>query len=226
MHIGILQTGTAPDALRLRHGDYPEHFETLLKNTGLTFSSWHVEEMDFPEGPEVCEGWLITGSRHGSYEDHPFIAPLEDLIRDIYAKDLPLVGICFGHQVIAQALGGLVEKFDGGWAVGPQDYTFGDRTLTLNAWHQDQVVTAPAEATVFASNEFCANAALVYGRKAFTIQPHPEHTPAFFVDLAEARGSVVPNDTMTAALARRDDTLDNHLVAEQIARFFHERTPV
>lgn len=224
MHIGILQTGTSPDAMRPRHGDYSDLFERLLAGRGLTFSTFDVEHMQFPQSPQQCGGWLITGSRHGAYEDHPFIPPLEDFIRAVYAADVPMVGICFGHQSIARALGGTVEKYAGGWAVGPQAYDFAGRDVTLNAWHQDQVTVAPEAAQVCGSNEFCANAALVYGDRIYTMQAHPEHTPEFFVDLAEARRGVVPDPVLDAALARKDVPLDDAVLAAQIARFFTERT--
>ena len=223
MHIGILQTGRAPDPLRPVHGDYSDLFERLLAGRGLTFSTWDVEHMQFPEGPHDAEGWLITGSRHGAYEDHPFIPPLEALVREIYAAGVPLVGVCFGHQIIAQALGGKVEKYAGGWAVGPTEYDFGGQTVRLNAWHQDQVTQAPEGARVLASNDFCANAALVYDDRAFTVQAHPEHTTEFFTDLAEARKGVVPAEVVEAALARRDQPVDNARLADQIARFFKQR---
>jgi GMP synthase-like glutamine amidotransferase len=84
--------------------------------------------MDFPKDIHDCDGWLITGSRFGAYEDHPFIPPLEDFIRAAYAAHVPVVGICFGHQIIAQAMGGKVEKYAGGWSVGPTEYNFGDQT--------------------------------------------------------------------------------------------------
>ncbi|MDA3887591.1 MAG: type 1 glutamine amidotransferase, partial [Allgaiera sp.] len=163
MRIGILQTGEAPEALRGQSGDYPAMFERLLEGHGFTFRTWRVIDMDLPESPEAADGWLITGSRHGAYEDHPWIAPLEDFIRAVHAARVPMVGICFGHQIIAQALGGKVEKFPGGWAVGPQDYDFQGRKVTLNAWHQDQVTRAPESARQVGSSPFCANAALAYG---------------------------------------------------------------
>jgi GMP synthase-like glutamine amidotransferase len=109
MLIGILQTGASPDALRDDFGDYPDFFEQLLAGRGLTFRRFRVETMEFPASVSACDGWLITGSRHGAYEDHPFIKPLESFIRDAYDARIPVVGICFGHQIIAQAMGGKVE---------------------------------------------------------------------------------------------------------------------
>ncbi|MGA0714206.1 MAG: peroxidase-related enzyme [Gemmobacter sp.] len=152
MHIGILQTGAAPDALRPDHGDYPDAFERLLAAEGFRFTTWRVEEMEFPPGIDAADGWLITGSRHGAYEDHPFIRPLEAFIRAALGAGVPVVGICFGHQIMAQAMGGRVERFAGGWAVGPTRYDFGGETLTLNAWHRDQVVAVPPGAEVIAQN--------------------------------------------------------------------------
>ena len=143
MKIGILQTGHSPPELIGENGNYGSLFVNLLDGQGFDFEIFDVLNMSFPSGPEVCDGWLITGSRHGAYEDLPFIAPLEDLIRAIIAADKPLVGICFGHQIIAQALGGTVEKFDGGWAVGRQTYAWMGEDVALNAWHQDQVTTLP-----------------------------------------------------------------------------------
>lgn len=225
MHIGILQAGHAPDAIIPDTGDFADLFRKLLAGQGLTFTTFNVVDMDFPAGTTVCDGWLITGSKHGAYEDHPFIPPLEDLIRDIYATDRPLVGICFGHQIIAQALGGKVEKFKDGWAVGRQTYDWNGDTVALNAWHQDQVVALPPEATVCASNDFCANAALIYGRKAFTVQPHPEFQSDFIDGLATHRGpGIVPDDKLNAVKADLAKPNDNSRLAALIGQFFRERS--
>lgn len=223
MRIGILQTGLAPDALAADMGDYPDMFARLLAGHGFTFQTYRVVEMEFPSGVHDADGWLLTGSRHGAYEDHAFIPPLESFIRASYAAAVPMVGVCFGHQIIAQALGGKVEKFKGGWAVGATDYDFDGEKLTLNAWHKDQVTQLPPGAQVVASNDFCANAALVYNDRAFTVQAHPEFRPEFVDGLMQTRGrGVVPEDLMARAAKRLDDPIDDATIAGRIATFFKQ----
>ncbi len=220
MQIGILQTGESPDALRADMGDYPDFFETLLAGRGLTFRRFAVLRNEFPADIHACDGWLITGSRFGAYEDHAWIPPLEDFIRAAYAAHVPVVGICFGHQIIAQAMGGRVEKYQGGWSVGPTEYDFGDRTYTLNAWHQDQVTQKPEGAQVLASTDFCANAALLYDDRMFTVQPHPEFRKEFIEGLIKFRGpGLVPDPILKAATDRLDTPTDSPSMADRIAQF-------
>jgi GMP synthase-like glutamine amidotransferase len=221
MQIGILQAGQAPDALKADSGDYPEMFHRLLAGHGLTFRTWHVEAMEFPASVRDAEGWLITGSRHGTYEDHPFIAPLEQFIRDANAAGVPVVGICFGHQIMAQAMGGRVERFGGGWTVGATEYDFGGEALTLNAWHRDQVTRAPEGAQVLAVADGCSIAALGYGDIMFSVQAHPEFRSDFVEGLMRTRGpGLVPDSLMAAARERLGAPLSASSVAGRIAAFF------
>jgi len=200
MKIGILQTGHAPDEVKGELGDYADMFARLLSGRGFEFEAFYVVDGQFPSGPTQADGWLITGSKHAAYEDHDWIAPLESLIRDIRDSGHPLIGICFGHQIIAQALGGKVEKFAGGWAVGPQSYDFEGETLSLNAWHQDQVTQLPDGAEVIASNDFCENAALMVGENILSIQPHPEFDAVMIEKLITHRGrGNVPADLLDQA---------------------------
>ncbi len=221
MHIGILQTGHAAPEVLARHGDYPAMFERLLAGRGLTFTTWAVVDGDFPDGPDAAEGWLITGSRHGAYEDLPWIARLEDLIRAIHAARRPLVGICFGHQTIAKALGGHVEKYQGGWSVGRTDYDVEGVTMALNAWHQDQVTADPEGARIIASSAACRNAGMVVGDRILTIQPHPEFDGPTVAALIEHRGrGTVPDALLDTAAARTAEPLHSAAMAERIAQFF------
>ncbi|MFN4101684.1 MAG: type 1 glutamine amidotransferase, partial [Pararhodobacter sp.] len=220
MKIGILQTGDTPDALA-DHGSYPDMFERLLAGRGFNFARWRVNGMELPASVAECDGWLITGSRHGVYEDHPFIAPLEQFIRDAIAAGVPVAGVCFGHQIMAQALGGKVEKFAGGWSVGPCTYDFGGETLILNAWHQDQVVELPPGAVTMATSPFCEFAALAYGKTGYSVQAHPEYGDDFIAGLIEHRGrGVVPDSQLAEAQAKMGAPLDNARIADQLDSFF------
>ncbi len=221
MHIGLLQTGHLHGAVRERIGDYPDMFVRLLGAHGLTFTTWDVEGMKLPPGPDAAEGWLITGSRHGVYEDHPWIPPLEALIRDIVASGRPLLGICFGHQIVAQALGGHVEKFAGGWSVGRHHYTTetGER-LALNAWHQDQVVRPPQGARTIARSEFTEHAAFAIGDTVLTWQPHPEFGESEIAALIEHRSAAVEPERVAAARDRLGEPTDRERLGARLADFF------
>ena len=221
MKIGILQTGHAPQDLLGEFGDYDLMFRNMLDGHGFAFDTYAVVDDQFPAGPEAADGWLITGSRHGAYEDHAWIPPLEQLIRDIHAQKRPLIGVCFGHQIIAQALGGKVEKFAGGWAIGRTEYEMDGSRLALNAWHQDQVTRLPDGARVLAGNAFCENAVVAYGDDILTVQPHPEYGADFIAGLIRTRGpGLIPEDQLRAAEATLDGPVANDSFANRLAEFF------
>ncbi|MCF3973575.1 type 1 glutamine amidotransferase [Paracoccus salsus] len=223
MRIGILQCGQSPSQLKDEMGDYPDMFIRLLGGRGFEFRTWLVEEMQFPDDVHDADGWLLTGSRHGAYDDLAFIPPLEDFIRGAYAAPVPMVGICFGHQLIAQALGGQVIAHPQGWAVGTTDYDFEGEKVTLNAWHRDQVAAPPDDARVIARNEFCENAALIYGDRALTVQAHPEFSDDFLQRLIATRGKgVVPQDLLDDAVARLGTPKDSAAIADRIEKFFRQ----
>ena len=222
MKIGILQTGHVPDDLAERHGQYPEMFEKFLSGHGFELRPYAVVDGIFPKDIDECDGWLITGSRHGAYEDHDWIPPLEVLIRELYQTGKPMVGICFGHQIMAQALGGKVEKFGGSWGVGTNEYSHPDGTKTkLLAMHQDQVIEKPADAEVIATSDFCKFAGFSYKNNALSYQAHPEFTPGFVEELIKIRaGSVIPEDQASPALTSINTPNDSEKYAQEIAAFF------
>ena len=223
MLIGILVTGHALDELRDTRGDYDRIFDDLLKAFGFETKAWFVVDEEYPESPEDADGWLITGSKHGAYEDHPWIPHLEAFIRDVYADGRPMIGICFGHQIIAQALGGKVVKFDQGWAVGHTDYDIGGDQMRLLAWHQDQVVETPESAEVIGSNAFCENAALLYDNRILTIQPHPEFDGEILERLIDVRGKgVVEPDRLAVAKENQLGPHDSLRFVERMSAFFRE----
>ncbi len=226
MKLGILQAGHSADELRDVLGDYADLFKSMLGDFGFDFAVYDVVDNQFPSSPNEADAWLITGSKHGAYEDHNWIPPLEDFIREIDQQKLPLVGICFGHQIIAQALGGKVEKFSGGWAVGHTEYTFKGQPVSLNAWHQDQVVQLPQGAKVLGSNAHCQNAMISYGDHIFTVQAHPEFSAAVVDGLATYRSATVPPELVEKARSKMDQPLSNALLAKEIASVLKRKEPV
>lgn len=205
MIIGILETGRPPEELDGAFGDYPGMFADLLSGEGRSFKSWAVLDGALPSSPQEADGWLITGSRFGVYEDHPWIGPLKDFICDVHDAGLPLVGICFGHQIMAEALGGRAEKFSGGWAIGGHEYALGDgTTVALNAFHQDQVTELPEGAEVIAGSDFCKYAALRYRGNTVSLQPHPEFAADYLSTLLTLRKDLFPPDVFAKAEAVAD----------------------
>jgi len=223
MKIGILLTGHVPDEVVDTLGAYPQMMMTLLAGHDFTFETFTVVDGHFPQSVDDADGWLITGSKHGAYEDHAWIPPLEQFIRDTYADGRPMIGVCFGHQIIAQAMGGTVEKWKNGWAVGRQTYDFMGEKIPLNAWHKDQVTKLPETATLIATNDFCENAALLYGDRMLTVQPHPEFGPEMVAALITHRGKGnLPDHLLIQADANLGTQTANHIMADKMAAFFKE----
>jgi GMP synthase (glutamine-hydrolysing) len=175
-----------------------------------------------PDSISAADAWLITGSRHGVYEDHSWLRPLEQFIRDVRAARRPLVGICFGHQIVAQALGGQVQRAAHGWIAGPQNYHDGEGALIrLNAWHRDQVTSAPEGAEVILAGAGCPIAGLRFKEPILTLQPHPEFDAEYFQGLFEQRREALPEPLRNSiAQAAANGFLDRQRVAELIKRVF------
>lgn len=222
--IGILITGHVRDELVDAYGEYGGFFERLIGADGFEFEHYFVVDQQFPKSMDECDAYVLSGSAHGAYEDHAFIPALEEFIRGAYGANIPLVGICFGHQIMAQALGGKVVKFDGGWGLGVHDYEIdlgnGPEPIRINAVHQDQVVDLPKDAKVIGSSPFCENAAIAYEGKAISFQPHPEFGPDFMNDLIEVRRGLTFSDELSNnAIGTLGTSVDNDRIAAYICDF-------
>ena len=223
MKLAILETGRPPGDLMRRFGDYPAMMTQILGGE-FEIDTFHVAAGEFPADPSDYEAYLVTGSPAGVYDPLPWIEPLKQFLRD--AGDRKLVGICFGHQIMAEAFGGHVEKSDKGWGIGLQHYEI-DRvepwmdemaSIDVPASHQDQVVAQPPHTEVIASSPFTPFAALAWtDRPAISVQFHPEFAPDYAKALIEARREKMPD--ADRAIASLDRPNDNARIADWIRRF-------
>jgi len=236
MKIGILQTGKINQAIRDQFSSYPGMFETLLDENPhhFSFQTFDVTASILPESIDQCDGYIITGSSAGVYEDHIWLEPLFSFIRACSAHHIPMVGICFGHQAIAHALGGKVVKYHDGWGVGNRLMTLhhseklsniithqiDDTDFSLPYFHQDQVTALPADAILTASNDFCAIGGFILGDHILCFQGHPEFSTAYCEALLGIRRSSIGDLQTDEAFASLPDGNDRLKVGSWISYFF------
>lgn len=230
MLIGLLQCDDVAPELRGTHGNYPEMFETLFKRLDpkLEFRVWRCLDGEIPDDIEAVDAWLTTGSKFGVNDDLTWIRDLEAFIRRLWEAGKPLVGICFGHQLIARALGGEVVKSPRGWGVGLSFNRVTDRaewmtppraTLDLVVSHQDQVERLPPETRVLAGSDFCPYYLMQVGEHFLGVQGHPEFSPAYSRDLMALRRSVVGDQRVREGEASLDSAVDDEVMVRWILDF-------
>lgn len=230
MKLGLLACDFVPDELRDRFDDYPLMFAAALAGAGgeVEWQVYRAYAGELPAAANACDAYLITGSRAGAYDGQPWIAALESFVRDLVRQHVPLVGICFGHQLIAQALGGTVEKSPLGWGIGIHTYNT-DRAapwmrpslprFTVPVCHQDQVVALPGGAERLASSNHCENFLVQFNDTTLGIQGHPEFTHAYIGVLIDSRGDRLGAETGAAARASLSRDADNTVIMTWIANF-------
>jgi len=227
--ITIIETGLVPPQYRECHGSFPQMFERMIRasDPSVAFDVVSVANGQAYPDPDTTEAILITGSAAGVYDDYAWIAPLEEFVRAAYARRTPMVGICFGHQLIAQALGGVVRKSEKGWGIGrhvyrvvPGNGVVEAEHLALACSHQDQVIEPPAGARTILSSDFTPHAGLLYANGVtFSAQPHPEFEVSFAHVCCELREGQAPESVVRAAQASLAEPLDSARLGSAIARF-------
>ncbi len=229
VRIGLLMVGHVDPNSRFVAGDYPQLFGAILEPLGIELVPYELDVGRFPSDVAECDGWLCSPSRLSTYDPVPWLADAEELLRRIIAAEVPYVGICFGHQLLAQALGGVVAKSADGWGVGVCDYEVVARRawmdpaldrISLIGSHQDQVMGLPDGAELLFRSDYCPTGGFGVGERAWTLQVHPEFVPALADHLLAGRVALVGAEKVAAARATLGRPLDRHAVASWIARFF------
>jgi GMP synthase-like glutamine amidotransferase len=197
----------------------------------LEFDVYDVEQGQYPADIDDADAYLVTGSKSSVYDDKPWIADLLEFVRELHRLRKKLVGICFGHQLVAQALGGKVEKSDKGWGVGLHTHRFTsvpswhdgrDRDMEILVSHQDQVVEVVEGAVVMAGSGFCENAVCQIGDHVITFQGHPEFIPDYAREIMNFRRELIGDETYHEGMASLDGNHQGRRVAAWIVNFLRE----
>tara|TARA_B100001250_G_C19751828_1_gene768096 strand:- start:436 stop:1158 length:723 start_codon:yes stop_codon:yes gene_type:complete len=230
MKIGILQCDSTNLEFRSEHGNYPEMFISIFESVdrSLEFEVYDVQLNQYPKEIEECDAYLVTGSRFSVYDKNEWIWRLENYVIELHQRKHPLIGICFGHQIVAKALGGKTELAAKGWGVGVHKYskTLSKSWLTpdldnfsLIVSHQDQVTELPKGAELLAGSEFCPLAAFRIGEHVLTFQGHPEFSKDYSKVLIVLRKEKLGNTVYVEGLKSLVNPIHSQIIIKWITNF-------
>jgi GMP synthase-like glutamine amidotransferase len=234
LRICILENGITPDDLIDQFGSYPMMIEKWLAPflPEATFTYLSPVRGETLPAPQAFDGYILSGSKYSTYERSPWMLELIGFLQQLRQEERPVFGICFGHQIMADAYGGLNAKAAVGWGVGAQQYEYQAQVLPGSAaafvFHQDQVQELPPQARRIGGSSHCANGVFEYSFPAISVQYHPEFTAEYTQALAHKfRGGLLPEAVSQRALESIDSLpVDPSPVAKWVAEFFrtHLRT--
>lgn len=211
MKVAILQCDQVLDKFKPQFGDYADmirHMFVTIEDK-LEFDVYDCQQGDYPQHTGVYDFYITTGSKASAYDDKPWIRQLVQFVRQLYEHQRKLIGICFGHQIMALALSGQVEKSDKGWGVGvasnciisnPLWMTESVSNLHIIVSHQDQVTQLPNGAEVIAHSDFCPYFMVQWNNYFLSIQGHPEFNAAYSKALMNNRRDIIPAETIDAGI--------------------------
>lgn len=214
MKLGVLLCDDVRPELQKRHGNYPDMFATLFGRVdpAVDLHFYRVIDGQYPAALDECDAYISSGSKFSVNDEVRWISTFEAFIHQLYQQTIPFVGICFGHQMIARALGGEVCRSDNGWGIGVAHARFNPEEKHRHGWltdakdsyslivsHQDQIIAAPENTRVLAGSEFCPFAMIRVGNHFLGIQGHPEFTAEYAHDLINARRGCFPETTADKA---------------------------
>ena len=227
LRICVIENGLVPDELAGSYASYPQMVNDWLGNALPEAEFFMVSAVKGEPMPDAdsYDGYVLTGSKFSVYDNIDWIHRLRTFIQDVGSKRIPIFGICFGHQLMAEAFGGSTRKAKQGWGIGAQPYCYNlDEVQDGSAFvfHQDQVITLPSSAQVAGGSDHCPYGALKYDFPALSVQYHPEFTADYIHALAELYGGSTFSHEMAqdAKDSLKNQIIDNKGVAIWAAKLF------
>jgi GMP synthase-like glutamine amidotransferase len=220
---GVLVCDSVKPELQSIAGDYPDMFSSLFRDyppaqARVSLRYYDVRVGHYPEALDECHGYLTTGSAASVNDDDPWIATLTQFIQRLHREQVKTFAICFGHQLLAKALGGSVAVSDRGWGVGLHEATIVHpepwmvptaASYRLISSHQDQIISLPPDTTVLASTPHCPHAMIRCG-SLIGIQGHPEFRAPYAQALMDTRTTIIPEKTRNTASTNMGGEVPDH----------------
>jgi GMP synthase-like glutamine amidotransferase len=230
LQICILETDVLRPELVDQYDSYGRMFEQLFTRQPIAaeFKVYNVMEGHYPPDSERYDAYLVTGSKADSFGPDAWIQTLKTYLLERYNRGDKLLGVCFGHQLLALLLGGKSERAVQGWGVGIHQYRMAGKPtwmspdledLTLLISHQDQVTKLPENATLLASSEFCPIASYCIGDQVLCFQGHPEFVHGYSRALLDLRQQHIGEPAYSKAVDSLQHNHQGHTVAEWMMRF-------
>ena len=230
MKIGILKADDVRHELVSRFGEYPDMFKDLLLEVqpGIELVTYDVISGIYPKHIDEVHGYIITGSKMSVYDEIDWIKELGLFVQELHKARKKLIGICFGHQLVAHFLGGKTQKSEKGWGVGVHEsmlnnaatnYAIKGQAYNLVCSHQDQVVKPAPSSVILASSSFCPYSMLQIKDHILTFQGHPEFKREFSRSLLELRKDELGDTCYREGLDSLTKNTDAHKIGEWIVSF-------
>ncbi|GGC09981.1 glutamine amidotransferase-related protein [Dyadobacter sediminis] len=230
MKVGLLECDHVREDLLHIAGDYRQMFPALFSKVapGWEFVFYDVCNGHFPASAEECDVYICSGSKSSVYDQEEWILQLKQFVKDIYQSEKKYIGVCFGHQMLGEALGGKVQKSDSGWCVGVHSFQIIKKenwmqpeqdSLNLLMMCQDQVVKLPPESILLAQSENCPNAMFRVGERMLGIQAHPEFPKIYDKALMELRTERIGQAKVDSGIASLEWPTHETIAAEWIRNF-------
>lgn len=227
--IGVLQADSVLPQFADEHGDYPGMFASLLGRADTEFLSWNAQLGELPGSAADADAFVISGSRCSVYDGDDWIEGLARCVNQLIDTGACVVGICFGHQLIAHFRGGQTAPAAVGWGVGVHSASVVDgaapwrtapveSSYSLLASHKDQVKTMPEGAQLWAASDFCPISAYSIDTSVLCIQQHPEFSKAYASALMNVRAEILGPKVLAEGLA----SLEQPTNAEVVAGWIHD----